>query len=227
MKMTTQSPFKQLVHASFIPLLIVGVIWMVKICETIFELNFAEFGVYPQSFIGLRGIIFSPFLHSDWAHLTSNTVPIFLLGLGLFNFYPTKAIWVLLFIYLVSGIFTWLLGRESYHIGASGIVYGLAFFLLLSSIIRREQAMMAFSMLIIFLYGSIIWGFFPQFYPNQNISWEGHLAGAIAGIIIAIYYREEGPKKKVYFEDEQEEVVEDEYWNQEIDSNDNSPLNKP
>lgn len=227
MKMTTQSPFKQLVYASFIPLLIVGVIWMVKICETIFELNFAEFGVYPQSFIGLRGIIFSPFLHSDWAHLTSNTVPIFLLGLGLFNFYPTKAIWVLLFIYLVSGIFTWLLGRESYHIGASGIIYGLAFFLLLSSIIRREQAMMSFSMLIIFLYGSIIWGFFPQFYPNQNISWEGHLAGAIAGIIIAIYYREEGPKKKVYFEDEQEEVVEDEYWNQEIDSNDNSPLNKP
>ncbi len=215
--MTAKTSFKQLVYASIFPFLMVFTMWMVKIYETVFHHDLSNYGVFPQTLSGLRGIIFSPFLHSDWSHLSSNSVPLFLLGLGLFNFYRNKAWWVLLFIFIVSGVFTWILGRESYHIGASGVVYGLAFFILLSSIIRREQGMMAFSMLIIFLYGSIIWGFFPQFFPNQNISWEGHLAGAIAGVIIAIYYRDEGPKKRVYFEDETDtELSEDEYWNEQL-----------
>ncbi|NCB09874.1 MAG: rhomboid family intramembrane serine protease, partial [Bacteroidia bacterium] len=83
-------------------------------------------------------------------------------------------------------------------IGASGFVYGLAFFILGSALIKREKKLMAFAMLVIFLYGSIIWGFFPQFFPEKNISWEGHLSGAISGLIAVLLFSDKGPQKPVY-----------------------------
>lgn len=203
---------KQMIAASIFPICIVAMMWIVKILETTIGEDFSEWGIYPQTIKGLRGVVFSPFLHGGWPHLASNSVPLIMLGFGLFNFYKNKSWVVLGFIYLFSGLLTWIIGRESYHIGASGIVYGIAFFLLISSLIRKEQGLSAFSMLIIFLYGSMIWGFFPQFFPKENISWEAHLAGAISGVIIAIYYRKEGPKAKTYFDDESDNTSEEEYW---------------
>jgi membrane associated rhomboid family serine protease len=97
------------------------------------------------------------------------------------------------------------IGTEGIHIGSSGIVYALAFFLVTISILKQETKLMAYSLIIIFLYGSIVWGFFPQLFPDKHISWEGHLAGAITGITLAFFYRNEGPVKKVYFEEEEEE----------------------
>lgn len=205
--------FKSIVFATLIPLIFVVIMWLVKIGETILHQDFTEWGIFPQTILGLRGILFSPFLHGSWAHLGSNTLPFLLLGFGLFNFYRSKAWGVFGFIFFFSGFLTWIMGRESYHIGASSIIYGLEFFILISAIIRREQRLMAFSMLIIFLYGSIVWGFFPQFFPNENISWEGHLSGAISGAIMAYYYRNDGPRKKDFFKDEDPcESTEDEYW---------------
>ncbi len=220
---------KELIFATFFPALMVATMWIVKTIETLFHHDLSEWGILPQTLIGTRGIIFSPLLHSDYSHLSSNSIPILLLGMGLFSFYKEKSWFVFLFIWIISGLFTWIIGRDSYHIGASGIVYGLAFFILLSSIIRKEQGLMAFAMLVIFLYGSIVWGFFPQFYPNENISWEGHLSGAVAGIIIAVYYRNQGPKRKEYFVEEELEIEnqpEDEYWNipKNDDGEDKTPI---
>ena len=220
--MSQKSPangFKSLIIPAFIPIVFVLVMWLVKIAETLLNQDFSEWGIFPQTLLGLRGILFSPFIHGGWSHLMSNTLPLILLGFGLFHFYRNKAWGVLAFIYFFSGILTWIIGRESYHIGASSIVYGLAFFLLISSIIRREQRIMAFSMLIIFLYGSIIWGFFPQFFPNENISWEGHLSGAISGVSMAFDHRNDGPKPKQFFEDETDDETDDEYWKMESTEN--------
>jgi membrane associated rhomboid family serine protease len=212
--MKQEKSFRQFMAAVTVPLIFVAILWLIKIVEVTLNSDFSDWGVFPQTLKGLRGILFSPLLHGGWSHLSSNSIPLILLGFGLFNFYRSKSWVVLGFIYLFSGVLTWIIGRESYHIGASGLVYGIAFFLLVSSLIRKETGLSAFSMLIIFLYGSIVWGFFPQFFPHENISWEAHLSGAISGVIMAIYFRNEGPQRKKYFEEEEENIPEEEqYWN--------------
>jgi membrane associated rhomboid family serine protease len=119
----------------------------------------------------------------------------------------------------LSGIWVWFGGRDSWHIGASGVIYGLSSFLFVSGMIRKNTQLAALAMVVAFLYGSMIWGIFPDFFPKENISWEGHLGGFVAGIIMAFYYRNSGPKPKKYsWELEEEEETEheddlDAYWN--------------
>jgi membrane associated rhomboid family serine protease len=156
------------------------------------------------------GVIPMPFLHGDYSHLFSNSIPLFVLLFSLFYFFQKKAMLIVMMTWFMVGILTWVIGTEGTHIGASGIVYALAFFLVTISILKLETKLMAYSLIIIFLYGSIVWGFFPQLFPDKHISWEGHLAGAITGIILAFFYRNEGPVKQVYFEDEEIEEVCDE-----------------
>jgi membrane associated rhomboid family serine protease len=122
----------------------------------------------------------------------------------LFYFYKEIAWPVLLFLYLLTGIWVWALARgTAAHIGASGIIYGMASFLFFSGIIRREAPLMVITLLVTFLYGGLIWGIFPQFFPAQRISWESHLMGLLAGIVLAIYFRKSGPQRKKYeWEDE-------------------------
>jgi len=102
----------------------------------------------------------------------------------------------------MSGIWIWVSARESFHIGSSGLIYGFASFIFLSGIIRRNINLLAMSMLVIFLYGGMVWGIFPI---RPNMSYEGHLWGSIAGLILAIYFRKEGPQKEVYSWDEEDE----------------------
>jgi membrane associated rhomboid family serine protease len=151
--MKQEKSFRQFMAAVTVPLIFVAILWLIKIVEVTLNSDFSDWGVFPQTLKGLRGILFSPLLHGGWSHLSSNSIPLILLGFGLFNFYRSKSWVVLGFIYLFSGVLTWIIGRESYHIGASGLVYGIAFFLLVSSLIRKETGLSAFSMLIIFLYG--------------------------------------------------------------------------
>jgi membrane associated rhomboid family serine protease len=103
----------------------------------------------------------------------------------------------------------WLAGRDAWHIGASGLIYGLASFLFFSGIIRKYFRLVALSLLIVFLYGSMVWGIFPNIY--KNVSWESHMLGFISGIILAVAYRKEGPQEPVYewMEEEEEEAIED------------------
>jgi len=186
----------------------VAILWVVFLLNDMFGLNWNDYGLKPRNITGLLGVIPMPFLHGDYSHLFSNSIPLFVLLFSLFYFFPKKAMLILMMTWFMVGILTWVIGTEGTHIGASGIVYALAFFLVTISILKQETKLMAYSLIIIFLYGSIVWGFFPQLFPDKHISWEGHLAGAITGVILAFFYRNEGPVKKIYFEDEEDEIEE-------------------
>jgi len=201
---------KQRFYSSLIfPGFLVLVLWIIKVIEVSFHISFADYGLLPQSFVGLRGILFSPLLHADWAHLSSNSVPLFLLSAGLFYYYGKKAPAILMLCWLVTGIWVWIFAVDTgIHIGASGVVYALATFHFTGGLLRREPRMMAFSLLVVFLYGSLVWGISPDFFPGKNISWESHLLGGLAGIVIAFAYRSDGLQKKIYHWDEEDDEIE-------------------
>ncbi len=162
---------------------------------------------FPWAFIplklrGLIGILTAPLIHANLTHLFDNSIPLFFLSLALFYFYREVAYRVFFLIWFITGALVWLVGREAYHIGASGIIYGLATFLLTSGIIRRNRNLMAISLLVIFLYGSMVWGLFPYDY---HISWESHMSGALTGLVLAIIYRHEGPEPDISRLEEDEE----------------------
>ena len=200
---------KRLQLSLVFPAVFLLLLWMIKGAEMIFGFKLTTLGIYPLKASGLVGIITAPLIHGDLSHLAANSVPVFLLAFLVFYFYKDIAWRIILLIWLLSGLWVWFLARESYHIGASGLIYGMASFIFFSGLIRREVRLMAVSLVIIFLYGSMVWGVFPDFFPDRNISWEGHLMGAVAGFVMAIFYRKEGPQRKRYdweFEEEEEEV---------------------
>jgi len=170
--------------------------WLVKITELLFEADFSILGIYPLTLRGLPGILLSPFIHADFRHLFNNSLPLFLLSLSLFYFYSEIALKIFSLTLIITGILVWLGGREAWHIGASGVVYGLASFLFFSGIIRKYFRLVALSLVIVFLYGQMVWGIFPGI--HENISWESHMLGFVSGIVLAIIYRKEGPQSPVY-----------------------------
>jgi len=197
---------KKLLLSIIIPGLFVFIMWLVKIIEVLFEIDFSGFGVYPLSLKGLPGIVFSPFIHSDFNHLFNNSIPFFFLAVALFYFYSEVALKVFIWTFFLTGSLVWLAGRDAWHIGASGLIYGLASFLFFSGIIRKYFRLIALSLLVVFLYGEMVWGIFPGIY--KNISWESHMLGFFAGVALAVWYRREGPQMPVYqwMAEEDEEV---------------------
>lgn len=187
---------KKLLLSTIIPGIIVFFMWLVKISEVLLGLDLTGGGIYPLELKGLPGIIFSPFIHADFKHLLNNTLPLFFLSVALFYFFSDSALKIFGWTYILTGFFVWLAGRSAWHIGASGLVYGMASFLFFSGIIRKHLRLAALSMLIVFLYGSMVWGMFPDIY--KNVSWESHMLGFISGIILTIAFRNEGPQPPVY-----------------------------
>ena len=169
--------------------------WLVFLAEALSGTTFSEWGILPRSAKGLLGILTAPFVHADINHIASNTVPILVVGTGLFYFYPTLAWRVLLMINFFTGLWVWMAARASFHIGASGIVYGLVFFMFISGLIRGDKRLLAITLLVTFLYGSLVWGILPV---DQSVSWESHLFGSVAGLLAALYYRKEGPVREKY-----------------------------
>ena len=186
------------------------IIWSVKIFEIVFDYDFTEYGVLPRKFNGLTGILFSPLIHSDVNHLLSNSLPVIILCLLIFNFYSQIAKKIFIYLYFISGLWLWCIGRESFHIGASGLIYAMASFLFFSGILRKNSQLSAVALLVIFIYGGLFWGLFPI---HKNVSWEGHLTGFIAGILVSFIFRKDGPKRKKY----NWEIEED------LEVNDNEP----
>ncbi|MCW3804676.1 rhomboid family intramembrane serine protease [Marinilabiliaceae bacterium D04] len=198
---------RRLIHSVIFPLFFLFVIFCIKLIEELEHLRFTELGVKPLCAEGVLGIFTSPLVHGDWGHLYSNSVSLLVLGVALFYFYNKIAYKVFILIYLLSGLGTWLAARDLWHIGASGVIYGLAGFLALSGIIRRHLRLIAISFIVIFFYGSLVWGALPLKF-NLPYSWEGHFWGGLVGLILAVVYRREGPqrpKSPFDFEDEEGE----------------------
>ena len=206
----------KLILSLIFPTCLIVAIWIVKIIETSFGYNLYYLGIKPLEFNGLLGIVTSPFIHADYSHLIANTLPLFLLCWGLFYFYRKISFQVFFLIYFITGIWVWTFARDAYHIGASGIVYALASFLFFSGLFRRDMKLAAVSMLIIFLYGGMIWGILPL---KERVSWESHLMGLLSGLLISYFYRKDGPQRKKYeWELEEEDDEEDTgHHNQEDD----------
>jgi membrane associated rhomboid family serine protease len=211
-------------RSAIVPALLLLVMWVVKHIEYNWDVDFTKLGVYPLSAAGLIGIITAPFEHENFEHLISNSLPFFLLCLALFYFYKGIAGKILLLIWLTDGICIWLFGRQAYHIGASGIVYGLTSFLFFSGILRRDSRLAAIAMLIVFIYGGLIWGVFPDFFPGKHLSYEAHLYGLLAGVLYALCYRKQGPQRLRYSWELEKEIPDEEegeniehsdvYWNE-------------
>jgi membrane associated rhomboid family serine protease len=176
-----------------IPILYIVLIWVIYWIEIKFSFNFNKYGVFPRTFKGFRGVFLTHFIHSNTNHLFNNTVPLFVLLCSLFFFYRKMAFKILLLGGFFTGFFTWIIARDSYHIGASGIVYLLFSFVFFSGIIRKHYRLVALSLIIIFLYGSMIWYVLPI---KEGMSWEGHLSGFLVGLLFSIYYRKIGIVKE-------------------------------
>ena len=198
---------KQLLYALFFPLVFIILLWIIHIFQWELHANWSSFGIYPRVIQGLTGIISSPLIHANFKHLFSNTVPLFILGWCLFYFYKDLGYLVFPGIWIGTGIITWCIGRESWHIGVSGLIYGMSFFLFFSGIFRKYIPLLAISLLVVFLYGSIVFNMLPvSELVDSSVSWEGHLSGGVTGLLAAVIFRNDGPQKpEEPFEEESEE----------------------
>lgn len=178
-----------------VPVFLVLSLWIVFWLEVRFGLSFSRWGIYPERLEGLRGLLFGPFLHGSLKHLFNNSVPLLVLMGALFYFYyPVR--WKILFWgTLLTGLATWLIGRPAYHIGASGVVYMLAAYLFFSGARSKNYRLIAMSLVVVFLYGGMLWYLFPI---DPKISWEGHVSGFAVGILLAYVIKVVPIAKKQY-----------------------------
>lgn len=187
----------------------VALLWGVFLADWFLGLELTRFGVRPGRAEGVIGVFAAPLLHGGLSHVSSNSVPLFVLLAGALFVYPSAAVRALPVIYVVSGLLVWVFARPSNHIGASGLLYGLLTFVFLSGVLRRDARSIALSMLVFFLYGGMAWGVLPI---KEGVSWEYHLAGAVVGIVCALIWRrfDVPPRKRYDWEDEDEDEYEDE-----------------
>lgn len=164
----------------------VALLWLVHVANWGLGLELQRFGVRPRSLDGLAGIVLGPLLHAGFAHLLSNSLPLLVLGVGMLHLYPSASLKVLPALYLGPGLLVWLFGRGAIHLGASGLVYGLAAYIFVAGVIRRDRRAIAATLLVAFLYASMMWGVLPI---RAGMSWETHLAGASIGVALAIALR--------------------------------------
>lgn len=193
-------PLAELVSVIKYPFLFLVICWAVFLLDTYLHLNLYRFGVSPRTASGLIGILFSPFIHGDFGHIINNSLPIFILSSMIFYFYKPIAWPAIFWIYIISGIWLWVGGRNNdvipnYHFGASTLIYGFSTFLFFSGVFRKHKQLMMVSAFVVFMYGSITYGIFPF---DRSVSWEGHLFGALSGILVAFSYRKEGPQPVIY-----------------------------
>ncbi len=185
-----------------IPALFLVLMWGVHLFQALLGFDFGQFGLYPREVFGLRGVLFSPLIHDDFPHLISNTAPMFLLAATTLFFYPRIALRSMTMIYVLTGVAVWVFGRKVFHIGASGVVYGLVSFLFWMGIFRRSLKSIILAVIVVFLYSSLFLGILPN---QEGISWESHLLGGLVGIFVAYWYKEEMEADEV----QQPPVVED------------------
>jgi len=210
--MSEDTYFKFSNKVLLVPMMAVLLIWTVFWVEIQFQINLNQYGIFPRNLKGLRGVLFSPFLHGSIEHLYNNTIPLAILTASLVYFYRSISLKVLLWGVLLSGLLTWIIGRPSYHIGASGLIYVLASFIFFKGIFTKHYRLVALSLVVVFIYGSLLWFIFPL---QEDISWEGHLSGFITGLLLALLLKAKIPDVKKYaWELENYNEEEDEFLKQ-------------
>ncbi|MGL2967287.1 rhomboid family intramembrane serine protease [Flavobacterium sp. XGLA_31] len=185
--MNDEHYFKFTPSVWIVPALLLLMIWSVFFVERSFGVDLSNHGIMPRTFSGLQGVVFSPFLHGDLNHIANNSIPLFILTTALIYFYRAVSLKVLTYGILLSGIITWIIGRNSFHIGASSLIYVLVSFIFFKGLMTQYYRLMALSLTVVMLYGGMIWYVFPEI--DKQISWEGHLAGLISGFAFAIHYK--------------------------------------
>jgi membrane associated rhomboid family serine protease len=182
----------------------VGLLWLIELAVAALDLDPGLSGVRPRRWDGIPGIVFAPLVHSSAEHLLANSAPLLVLITTMIYLYPRAALRAFPAIWLVPGCAVWFLGRGSVHLGASGLVYGMASYILAAGLLRRDARAIAASLLVWFMYGSLVWGVLPT--PGA-VSWETHLAAALVGVTLALAYRRRDtpPRKRYDWEDETED----------------------
>jgi membrane associated rhomboid family serine protease len=193
--MSEETYFKFSNRVLLVPMAAVLIVWTVFLLEVRLHVNWNEYGIYPRTITGLRGIFLGPFLHGSIEHLYNNTIPLAILTASLVYFYRSISMKVLLWGLILSGIITWLIGRPAHHIGASGVIYLLASFIFFKGIFTKHYRLVAVSLIVSFIYGSMLWYIFPI---EEEISWEGHLGGFLIGFLMAVFFKAKFPSTKKY-----------------------------
>jgi len=185
----------------------VAMLWLIHGMNWAMGLDPAPFGLRPREWSGLIGILTAPLAHADFAHLVANSVPLAAVGAVLLFLYPHSALRVLPVVYLGPGLLVWLFGRDSIHLGASGLVYGLVAYVFFAGLLRRDRRAIAASLLVVLMYGSLVWGVLPV---DPTLSWETHLAAAVLGGTLALLLRrlDVPPRKRYAWEDEADRAEE-------------------
>ncbi len=184
------------------PLQFLLLLWVLQLLHSTLLPNMGQFGIYPRKVWGLRGIIMAPLIHGSWQHLISNSVPFLILAFALVSFYSRVAVKAFLMIYLLTGIGVWIFAGRAFHIGLSGVVYGMVTFIFWSGVFRRSAKSIALALAILVLYS----GYFYGLVPKEGISWESHLIGALVGIFVAFWFRqnrEPDERTEIVFEEEE------------------------
>lgn len=198
--------------AILVPISMLALMWIFFLFQNLGFFSGCDGAIIPLMPEGLKGVLFAPLLHGNLDHIVSNSLPMLILLFLLFEFYPKIAPKIFGIGWLASGLLVWMLppvdiitGNWTYSciIGASGLVYVLAFFIFFSGVFRWNTKLMVISLVVALYYGSLIWGIFPEeFFSNlsepSKISWQSHLAGSITGIALALIFRKSGEKKKKY-----------------------------
>ena len=174
-----------------LPLFFVLVLWIIYWLEIRFDFDFIGNGILPRTFSGLQGVIFSPFIHANIEHLYNNSIPLLVLLSALRYFYARQSIAIIGYGILLSGLITWVIGRDNFHIGASGLIYVLVSFIFFKGVQTKYYRLVALSLAVVVVYGGLVWYVFPnpQTSGEKTISWEGHLAGLITGFVLSILYK--------------------------------------
>ncbi len=160
--------------------------WALSVLEYVLQTDWGRYGILPRHLSGLPGILFSPWIHGDWNHLLSNSLPFLVLGMVLLNAYPRAGLRVLLLLWPLTGALVWSFAPNmGYHIGASGMIYGMTGFLIFSGLIRGKGRATAIAIFVVLMYGGLVFGFVPM----PGVSWESHFFGAAAGGLLAYLFR--------------------------------------
>ena len=189
-------------------LVFIGVLWTVFIVDEAFGLRLGQFGLRPGSVPGLVGVVTAPLLHANFQHILSNTLPMLISMTATLYLYPNSALRVIPLVWIGGGALSWLIGRPNLHIGASGLIYGLLAFVFVSGILRRDLRSVSVSLLVGFLYGSMVWGVLPT---RPQMSWEMHLSGALIGVMLAFVFQKWDRVPVVRYEWEDDDSVPDWY----------------